>query len=210
MREANRDDTCSLPTSPPRFAPEEWSHQLTDRNLDHASGDSSPGQLGRVMPNECRLQSEAPRSGREAVLHLGSASTFGSVRRDLHGNTQLTPGDLPSSFLGFDAPSHWAASRSQAGTRKSHGGNFVMYRARVAPFGVDAICVGRKYTEPPCALGVDSTYEANRSRRCDATSFVRELHLSVFGEAASVGDRCPGVVPFGKSTALRAVTRGIG
>jgi hypothetical protein len=162
------------------------------------------------MPNECRLQNEAPRLGREGVLHLGLASTFGSVRRDLHGNTQLTPGDLPSSILDLDTPSHWAGSRSQAGTRESHGGNFVMYRARVAPFGVGAICVGRKHTEPPCALGVDSTYEANRSRRCDATSFVRELHLSVSGEAASVGDRCPGVVPFGNSTALRAVTRGIG
>jgi len=85
-----------------------------------------------------------------------------------------------------------------------------MYRASVATIGVDAIRVGRKHTEPPCALGVVNTYEANRSRRCDATSFVPELHLSVFGEAASVGDRCPSVVPFGKSTALTAVSRGIG
>lgn len=210
MRElATRDGTCSLPTSPPRSAPEEWSHQLADRNLDHAPGDSSPLAPGRVMPNECWLQCEAPRHGREDGFHFGDSSIVGSVRRDLHGTTRFSSSFHPS-FLGFEAPSHRAASRSQAGIRESHGGSFVMYQAIVATFGVDAISVGRKHTEPPRVLDIDNTYEANRSRRCDATSFVRELHLSVSGEAACVGDRCPGVVPFDKSTAMRAVTRGIG
>lgn len=210
---ARLDDTCSLPTSPPRFAPEEWSHHRADRNLDHAWGDSSPLELGRVMPvgavsNVKRRVSDARASF--TLEHRAASAACGGTCTQPPISFRSFQAISSRPILGFDAPSQWAAARSQAGTRKSHGGFFVMYRARVAPFGVGAICVGRKHTEPPCALDIDSTYEANRSRRCDATSFVRELHLSVFGEAASVGDGCPGVVPFGKSTAQRAVPRGIG
>ena len=180
MRELGaRDGTCSLPTLPPRFAPEEWSRHLADRNLDHAWGDCSPLELGRAMPNECWLQREAPRLRCDGVLHPGSSITVGSVRRDLHGAPRFPGRNFHPSFLGFDAPSHWAASRPQAGIRESHGGNFVMHRASVATSSVDASSVARTNTEPPCVLDIDNTYEANRSRRCDATSFVCELHLSV-------------------------------
>lgn len=199
--------TFALPTCPPRFAQEKWSQGSIDRNFHDAWGDSSPLELGRAMPNECRVQCEAPRQRREGVLHIAQPGTVGSVRRDLHGSTQAS---CSRSTLGFEAPSHWAASWPQAGLRASHGGTSVMVSTVVAPFGVGALRVARKHTEPPCARWAAPTYEANRSRRCDATELARELHLSAFGEAPTVGDGCPGVVPFSKSTATLAVTRGIG
>lgn len=190
------------PTSPSRFATERWSEEAAGRNLKGTRGGSSARVPGRAMPNECRVQREATRrSGREDVLHGVTPSTVGAVRRDLHGNAFDQA--VHSSFTSSEAPSRWAASWPQAGTSESHGGfSSVVYRARVATIGEGALRVARINTEPPRALDVHGTYEANRSRRCDRTRAVRELHLSRSGEAFTVGDGCPGV--------FSAITRGTG
>lgn len=206
------------PTSPSRFATERWSHETTDRNLQSTRGGSSPLVPGRAMPNECRVQREATRrSGREDVLHAANPSTVGAVRRDPHGNAVLQAS--VRMFTSFEAPSRWAASWPQAGTSESHGGfSSVMYRARVATIGEGALRVARISTEPPRALDVHGTYEVNRSRRCDRTRAVRELHLSLPGEAVSPSPRAGGPMRRGRvprrcfrnMTATIAVERGTG
>jgi hypothetical protein len=209
----------ALPTSPLRISQEKWSDHLRDRNFNNAWGDSSPLELGRVMPNECWLRCEAPLMKSEAdpyTVRL-SSTDFGPMRRDPLG-TFRARGDIkkgtraatPLSYSRGPAHRHDSSSLSASamgssvtasrrswlcGTRMRP----VWPSASVAPFGVNAI-PRLAHTNRALVASGDHTYEVQETDGVDPSKR-RAPH-------ATVGDGCPGVVLL--KSAARSGQRGNG
>jgi hypothetical protein len=179
------------PTSAPRNVQEKWSHLSCDRNFNHAWGDSSPLELGRVMSNECWLRCEALLvSSERHVPHATLSSTgFGPMRRDPQGALRARGARngpaLHRQLQSVSAMDSFAVtsrrSRGHAGTLKHPVGS----APSVAPFGVSTITCGAC---KPSAV---------RERRSPPTRSKKPTVVDPSMRAvphATVGDGCPGVV----------------
>jgi hypothetical protein len=194
------------PTSVPQFSQEKWSGQSCDRNFNNAWGDSSPLELGRVMPNECWLRWQTPLMKSEGVPYtVKSSSTEGPTRRD--------PLGISSPARAASTAPHRSETRLQnasaMGSSASHdrrpwqpGWDALAPRrpmTGVAPYGVSTV-IRLAHTNRARSASGDTTYEVQETDG-GRPSERRAPH-------ATAGDGCPSAVHL--KSAARSSQRGCG
>jgi hypothetical protein len=194
--ESRRIQTSMLPpTSAPPFVQEKWSRDSCDRNFNNAWGDSSPLELGRVMPNECWLRSEAPLTKSEADPRTVNETSIeqGPTRRDPRG-TLRARGDRTCPALNdnqhHDAPPRWAASWDASRHSRGHAGTQMLpvgTASSVALLGVSAYRVWRMSTERTSHRSIEPT----RSQETDGSD-----RKACGAPLATAGDGCPDGVSY--------------
>jgi len=209
-----RGDTCIVPTSAPRNAQEKWFISARDRNFINAWGDSSPLELGRVMPNECWQGCEAPLANASVGVPQTKApsSVFGTMRRDPQEETLRAEGDIigstspaleeiekpnPQGAFAMGQPCGDTSKRSlkdHVGTPLRTGRSVAI----VAPFGV--------HTHPRVAHTTEDSARATITPTKGRTGPDGVDRSESEVPHSAVGDGCPDAVFF--ESAARSGQRG--
>ena len=201
------------------FAKEKWSDQLCDRNFNNAWGDSSPLELGRVMPNECWLRYEAPLTKSEVdpwAVTL-SSTELGPMRRDPRG---LSVREATSTKVRSTSPvpsySCPARERKNLQSASAMGSSVASEQALFwAPRDAHAPRLSHASVALLGVTAVMRLAHTNRASRPEPRSHLRgpkkptvSIRASERAPHATVGDGCPGGVLF--KSAARSSQRGNG